>query len=180
MPAFYFLLPGLFYICTMYKMKGRIFSLLFLLLPASCVWLSSCDTIDLYEKVVPVPKHQWQGSYKPEFTFNIKDTAVPYQVYFIIRHNNKYRYNNLWVRLHAKSPVDTAQTFNLELPLANKEGWLGSGMDDVFEHRVAFALDPEKFRFSRSGDYQFTLEQIMRDDPLENVMNVGIRIEKKQ
>lgn len=160
-------------------MKGRTFSFLCLPLIACSLWLASCDTIDLYEKVVPVPKHQWQSSYKPAFTFNISDTAVPYQLYFIVRHNNNYRYNNIWVKLTAKGPVDTARAFTLELPLANKEGWLGSGMDDIFEHRVAFALDPEKFSFARSGDYTFTLEQVMRDDPLENIMNVGVRIEKK-
>jgi hypothetical protein len=52
-------------------------------------------------------------------------------------------------------------------------------MDDIFDHRIAFALDPQKFHFAKPGQYSFTLEQIMRDDPLENVMDVGIRIEKK-
>lgn len=158
---------------------GNKLSFLLCLLIACSLQLISCDTIDLYEKVVPIPKHQWYSSYKPEFNFNIKDTAVPYQLYFIIRHNNNYRYNNIWVKLTAKSPVDSTRSFTLDLPLANKEGWLGSGMDDLFEHRVAFALDPEKFRFARSGEYKFTLEQVMRDNPLDNVMNVGIRIEKK-
>ncbi|HEY0041993.1 MAG TPA: gliding motility lipoprotein GldH [Flavisolibacter sp.] len=163
----------------MYRLK-RLPSFLSLQLLACSIWFSSCDSIDLYEKVVPIAKHQWQSSYRPSFTFNIKDTAVPYQVYLIVRHNNQYRYNNIWVNLYAKGPADSVQKFNLELPLANKEGWLGSGMDDIFEHRIAFTLDPSRFRFSRSGDYTFTMEQVMRDDPLENVMNVGIRIEKKQ
>ncbi len=141
--------------------------------------LSSCTTIDLYEKVEAIPKHQWQSTYKPQFTFTIKDTIVPYQLYLIVRHNNKYKYNNIWVNLYAKAPADSMQKFSLELPLAGKEGWLGSGMDDIFEHRIAFALDPQKLRFSKAGDYTFSLEQIMRDDPLTDVMNVGIRIEKK-
>lgn len=143
------------------------------------VWLSACNTIDLYEKVVAMPKQQWQSSFKPAFQFAIKDTAVPYQLYFIIRHNNQYKYNNIWVNLYAKGPADSARRFSLELPLANKEGWLGSGMDDIFEHRIAFALDPRKFSFARAGEYTFTLEQIMREDPLPHVLNAGIRIEKK-
>ena len=163
----------------MFRSGNKLFPFLCLQLIACTLLLLSCDKIDLYEKVVPIPKHEWQSSYKPEFSFQIKDTAVDYQVYLIVRHNNQYRYNNIWVNLTAKSPTDSSQTFKLELPLANKEGWLGSGMDDLFEHRVAFTLDPERFRFSRSGDYKFTLEQVMRDDPLEDVMNVGIRIEKK-
>jgi gliding motility-associated lipoprotein GldH len=150
-----------------------------LLLVASCMLLPSCSHIDLYEKVVPIPQHQWQSRFKPAFNFTIKDTAVPYQLYFIVRHNNQYKYNNVWVNLYAKGPADTVHKFVLELPLASKEGWLGSGMDDVFEHRVGFVLDPQKFSFARAGEYSFTLEQIMRDDPLPNIMDVGLRLEKK-
>ena len=158
----------------------KFFGFLFYLFPVACgLWLSSCAHIDLYEKVLPVPGHQWQSSFKPVFAFNIKDTGVAYQLYFIVRHNNQYKYNNVWVNLTAKGPADSAQTFKLELPLANKEGWLGSGMDDVYEHRIGFALDPRKFGFAKSGDYTFTVEQIMREDPLPNVMDVGLRLEKK-
>lgn len=149
------------------------------LLTSCCTLLYSCTTIDLYEKVEAIPAHQWQSSYKPQFTFTIKDTSVAYQLYLIVRHNNKYKYNNIWVNLYAKAPADSTQKFSLELSLANKEGWMGSGMDDIFEHRIAFTLDPQKLRFFKAGDYSFSLEQIMRDDPLQNVMNVGIRIEKK-
>lgn len=144
-----------------------------------CLQLAACNTIDLYEKTVPIPQHQWRSAFRPAFTFTIKDTAASYRLYLIIRHNNQYRYNNVWVNLYAKGPAGPAQKFSLELPLANKEGWLGSGMDDVFEQRAAFALDPQKFGFTRSGNYTFTLEHVMREDPLANVMNAGIRIEKK-
>ena len=164
----------------MFKSGNKLSSFLCLQLIACSLQLLSCNTIDLYEKVVPVPKQQWQSSFKPSFTFNLKDTAAAYQLYFIVRHNNQYRFNNIWINLTAKGPADSAQTFRLELPLANKEGWLGVGMDDIYEDRVAFALDPEKFRLNRSGDYTFTLQQVMREDPLANVMDVGIRIEKKQ
>jgi hypothetical protein len=68
----------------------------------------------------------------------------------------------------------------LELPLANNEkGWLGSAMDDLYEHRVALTLDPQKFNFKKAGTYSFILEQVMREDPLLNVLNAGIRLEKK-
>lgn len=157
------------------KTSLRGFCLLFI----ACCLLPACAHIDLYEKVVAVPNHQWQSGFKPTFAFNIKDTGVPYQLYFIVRHSNQYKYNNVWVNLTAKGPSDSAQTFKLELPLANKDGWLGAGMDDVYEHRIGFVLDPQKFSFARSGNYNFTVEQIMREDPLPNVMDVGLRLEKK-
>jgi gliding motility-associated lipoprotein GldH len=144
------------------------------------LFLASCQTIDLYEKVQPIPGHKWRSSYKPSFSFNIKDTTRPYQLYIILRHTEKYNYNNIWVNLHVRTPDSVQRSFLLELPLAtNEKGWLGSGIDDVYEHRIALTLDPEKLNFKKAGDYQFTLEHIMRQDPLEYVMNAGIRIEKK-
>jgi gliding motility-associated lipoprotein GldH len=174
----------------MYKSVRWPLNFIGLQLIACSLWFfSSCTTIDLYEKVAPVPKHQWQSNFRPKFTFTIKDTTVPYQAFVILRHNNQYKYNNIWVNLWVKPPFDTVQKLSLELPLANKEGWLGSGMDDVFEHRVRLGNEMEKlspvqmstdgFYFTRSGEYTFTLEQVMRDNPLLHVMNVGLRLEKK-
>ena len=142
--------------------------------------LNSCRTIDLYEKVVSIPGHSWQSNFKPKFTFQIKDTSSNYQVFIILRHNDKYNYNNIWLNLYAQAPGDSSKKFMLELPLANNEkGWLGSAMDDLYEHRVALTLDPQKFNFKKAGTYSFTLEQVMREDPLLNVLNAGIRLEKK-
>lgn len=65
----------------------------------------------------------------------------------------------------------------LDLRLATDDkGWLGSGMDDIFEHRILVTQQPVVLK--RVGTYVFRLENIMREDPLEHVMNVGIRVEK--
>ncbi len=155
--------------------------LLYLHLIACSLWLSTCQTIDLYERVAAIPKHRWQSSFRPVFKFIINDTTVPYQLYIILRHNDRYNYNNIWLNLYAQVPGEAAQKFTVELPLAtNEKGWLGSGMDDLYEHRIALTLDPNKFNFRKAGTYTFTIEHIMREEPLENVMNVGVRIEKKQ
>ena len=156
-------------------------SFLFLLLLIYGLSFYSCTTIDLYEKVIPVPAHEWKTSFKPAFTFIIKDTAVPYQLFVILRHNNKYNYNNLWVNLYTKSPDGTVGKAQYELPLAtNEKGWLGIGMDDLYEHRIALTPVDQNFYFKKAGTYVFTLGHIMRQEPLEQVMNVGLRIEKKQ
>ena len=142
--------------------------------------ISSCNTIDLYEKTVAVPGHKWISAYKPEFSFTIKDTTVPYNVFFVIRHTEKYNYNNLFINLYSKQPgVDSLMKQQLEVVLAtNDKGWLGTAMDDIYEQRIR--LSPaEGSYFPKSGSYTFSLEQIMREQPLEHVMNVGLRIEKK-
>jgi gliding motility-associated lipoprotein GldH len=148
----------------------------YLLLLTSYI-ISSCTTIDLYEKNISLPRHEWKSSYKPEFTFIIKDTVALYQVYFVIRHNEKYNYNNIWINLYSQPPGDTLHKAPYELQLAtNEKGWLATGMDDIYEHRLKLT-DALKLK---AGEYKFSLENSMREDPLMNVLSVGLRVEKKQ
>jgi gliding motility-associated lipoprotein GldH len=160
------------YICAMKSLKN----FLFFLVPCTFC-LVSCTTVDLYEKTVAIPGHSWKSSFKPSFNFTIKDTSTPYQLYFVIRHNDKYSFNNIYVNLKIQLPgSDTTRTIRRDLTLAtNEKGWLASGMDDIYEHRIKLG----ETEMLRSGDYHFTLEQIMREDPLDNVLNVGIRVEKQ-
>lgn len=144
--------------------------------------ISSCTTIDLYEKSVTMPGHSWKSSFKPSFTFTIKDTSSPYKIYFILRHNDKYSFNNIYINLYAQQPgQDSVQSVRYDLRLAtNEKGWLASGMDDIYEHRILLTPNGQEFYFKKPGDYTFAIEQIMREDPLKNILNAGLRIEKKQ
>lgn len=140
--------------------------------------LASCTTVDLYEKTVPIPDHKWKSSYKPEFDFIIKDTTALYQAYLVIRHTEKYNYNNIWLNYYFQRPGDTLRKESREFQLAtNDKGWLGTGMDDIYEHRIKLTSNADKV--NRTGTYKFILENIMREDPLKEVLNVGIRIEKQ-
>lgn len=147
-------------------------------LPAAFfILVISCAKINVFEKNVAIKNHSWQSNVKPAIIFNIEDTASLYNLYIVLRHSDAYGYNNIWIRCTAFNPGDsTKKSRDYNLPLANNEnGWTGSGMDDIFEHRV---LIQPNTKFSRSGNYTFVLEQIMREDPLEHVFNVGMRVQK--
>jgi hypothetical protein len=49
-------------------------------------------------------------------------------------------------------------------------------MDDIYEHRLPLTAQP--ITLSKPGRYSFIIEQTMREDPLENIMDVGLRLEK--
>jgi gliding motility-associated lipoprotein GldH len=137
----------------------------------------SCRKIEVFERNVSFDNHQWPSGYKPEYTFEISDTVSLYNVFVVFRHQDAYRYNNVWLNVQIRFPGDTVRSQRLDLRLATDDkGWLGSGMDDIFEHRILITRSPQ--RLPKSGIYSFTLEQIMREDPLEHVLNAGIRVEK--
>lgn len=140
---------------------------------------TSCTTVDVFEKNVSLPKQEWSSSLKPEINIEISDTASLYHIYFVIRHTDAYRYNNIWINIYTLFPGDSSmrkQRFDILLATDNK-GWLGSGMDDIFEHRYRLTQN-QPVRFPRPGSYKFVIENIMRDDPLPEILNVGIRVEK--
>ena len=139
-------------------------------------WLSSCAQINLFEKQVAIPDQQWQRSFRPSYSFEIEDTAALYNMYIVVRHTDNYEYNNLWLRVGSMPPGDTITYENLIVELATPTRWLGTGISDIFEVRKLISPGPAAFR--KPGIYTFTLEQIMRENPLEHIMNVGIRIEK--
>jgi gliding motility-associated lipoprotein GldH len=138
----------------------------------------SCTHVDLFEKTVAIPGHQWKSDFKPSFTFEIKDSSAMYQVWLVMRHTEKYNFNNIYLNLSAMlAGQDTVLKVRRDINLASNEGgWKGTGMDDIYEHRLALG-EPQQLK---PGTYTFTLEQIMREDPLAHVMNVGLRIEKIQ
>ena len=146
------------------------------------ILFSSCQTIDLYEKTVAIPAHAWRSGFKPEFKFTIIDTTSSYDIFIVVRHNEKYNFNNIWVNLTTIVPNDTTRrTVKYELPLANSEGWIGkeTAMDDLYDHRILITPKNEDNRL-KAGDYTFSIEQLMREDPLQNILNVGLRVEKRQ
>ncbi len=143
-------------------------------------FISSCGKIDVFEKNVTIPNREWNSSFKPEIQFEIADTTSLYNIYVVLRHTDAYRYNNIWLNLYVQPPRDTTFKNRLDLRLATDDkGWLGSGMDDIFEHRILVNKSGPQ-RFSKSGIYKFRIENIMREEPLEHVMNVGIRVEKER
>lgn len=155
-------------------MKNTIPFLLFIV-----VWLTACSIpVGIFEKNVAIPNHSWSSSFTPAINFEVKDDTLSYyRIFVVLRHTDAYRYKNIWLIVSVQPPGDSVFVNRRNLILAtDQKGWLGKGMDDIFEHRIL--LNPNSVKFSKRGIYKFTLQQIMRDDPLGNILNVGIRLEK--
>jgi gliding motility-associated lipoprotein GldH len=140
------------------------------------ITLWSCNKLDSFEKTVYFPEHQWYSKNQPSFQFEIADTISRYHIFVVIRHEDAYHYNNLWLNVITTAPNEKSNIQKVNLQLANNTtGWLGSGMDDVFDHRIRITNNPIQLK---KGVYQFSLQQVMRENPLPAILNAGIRVEK--
>ncbi len=133
-----------------------------------------------YQEHFTIPRNAWKSDFRPEFKFEISDTTAAYQLFLIIRHTDAYRFQNIWVNLDSKAPGDTAFTLNrAEVTLAAPSGqWLGRGLGGIYEQRVPFNTIAKPVYFPKTGLYTLRLTHDMRQDPLPEVITVGIRLEK--
>jgi gliding motility-associated lipoprotein GldH len=138
--------------------------------------ITSCKQIDLHEQNISIPKNNWQSSDISKSTFEITDTAGIYNVYIVIRHTDAYEYSNIWLNVGLQKEGENMKYQKLNLNLANDlKGWEGIGMNDIWEVRKPIARVALK-----KGTYVTSVGHIMRQNPLQNIMNIGVRVEKEE
>ena len=154
----------------------KIFMLILLLSSA----FISCREIDLFEKNIAVPNMQWINNYDAAGSFIIKDTNSTYNVLIVLRHTDAYLYNNIWLNVGLQAPGDAGLKYQkINLTLGNDaKGWEGIGMNDIWEVRKLISGVPKKF--IKAGTYNFSIAQLMRDNPLQHIISVGLSIQKAE
>ena len=122
-----------------------------------------------------IEKRTWTYIDRVKVPVTISDSSQAYNVYLNLRHTGDYKYSNIFILVHEISPEGKTITVRKEVKLALPDGeWLGKGSGNLYSYQV---LVKSKYRFAKKGNYVFQLEQNMRDNPLREVSDVGIRIE---
>lgn len=139
--------------------------------------LSGCsDPNGIFDQNTEIPNHNWAYVNPIKYDVKVDDAAVPYNLYLNLRVSGDYRYSNLFVLVHIAGPKLKPEVRRYEVKLANAEGeWLGSGSGNLYSYQVFIKTN---YRFPTTGTYHFAIEQNMRDNPLHEVSDAGLRVEK--
>lgn len=141
------------------------------------LFVSCKQKVDVFEKNTVISSYKWNKGFAATGTFAITDTLSGYNIYLVLRHTDAYQYNNIWLNVGLKGPGDSMYFQKVNLTLGNDAaGWEGAGMNDIWEVRKLLNGQPR--RFIKKGEYSFNIKHIMRDDPLEEIMSAGFRVEK--
>jgi gliding motility-associated lipoprotein GldH len=142
------------------------------------VFMQGCTQTGVFENSTAIPSHKWSGNFAAKGSFIITDTTAAYDVYIVLRHTDAYGYSNIWLNAGIQPPADSMRYNKINMELAtDAAGWMGTGMNDIWEVRQL--LFTSAMRFKKAGTYSYSLQQIMRDEPLAAVMSAGLRIEKR-
>lgn len=143
------------------------------------LFIGSCNQIEIFEKNTTIPDYSWDAGFTANGTFEISDTSSAYSIYLVLRHTDAYKYNNIWLNVGLQPPGDSLYHQKLNLVLGDDaHGWSGSGMNDIWEIRELLNGGPQ--HFVKPGTYRYSIAQVMRENPLTNIMSVGLRIEKEK
>ena len=154
-------------------MKQLFFYLLCLSLIANLV---SCDRKRVFESYYELDKKGWHKDSVVVFNVQLTDTIKNHNLYVNIRNKGTYAYSNLWLFLSIGSPDGALRTDTVEFTLAEPSGkWKGSGVGGLHDNHILYK---KSVYFPHKGNYTFSIKQGMRDNVLEGIRDIGIRIEK--
>ncbi len=158
-------------------MNSKPFSLYMALFLVSIMVVSSCDRGVVFEENKKLPKMEWHYEDRVAFKAEIQDTTNLHNIYINVRNSVDYKYMNFYMFLDTEFPDGRVVRDTLECLLADNRGeWMGDGFGKIRSNQF---LMRENVWFPVKGTYVFSFEQGMREEVLEGISDIGIRIEKK-
>ncbi|MDO9039885.1 MAG: gliding motility lipoprotein GldH [Bacteroidota bacterium] len=136
----------------------------------------SCDRKRVFEAYQTLGENGWNKDSVVVFKVELNDTIRNHNWYVNIRNKGTYQYSNLWLFLTVGSPDGITRTDTVEFSLAEASGrWKGRGLGDLHDNQILYK---SSVYFPHKGEYTFRIKQGMRDNVLEGIRDIGIRIEK--
>lgn len=136
----------------------------------------SCDQNMVFDSFSAIPDNKWPSDSIINFSVDITDTTQNHNLYINIRNSIDYPYSNLWLFISIIPPDGKSFKDTVEFTLADYSGkWLGNGYGKFRDIRYLYKNNTY---FPDSGQYFFQLQQGMRNNILEGISDIGIRLEK--
>lgn len=145
------------------------------MLTAVCFIVVSCGTNRLFDEVQTISGSGWEKNDVKKFTITISDTTVAYDIFLHLRNKTTYNNSNLWLFVNTSAPNGDNITDTLEFILADPTGrWLGKGLGSINYMLIPYKLN---IRFPYRGIYTFQFQQAMREENLEGIIDIGLRVQ---
>jgi gliding motility-associated lipoprotein GldH len=142
-----------------------------------CFILISCtQKQEVFYEFHSFPKARWDQREAIRFEVPVRDISQVYNVSIELRNSNEYLYKNIWLFVDYQTPEGKVRSDTLATDLADEYGrWYGRG---ISLYSCSFPYE-QNVQYPDTGVYVYTIRQGMREDPLEGLSDVGLRISKK-
>lgn len=139
--------------------------------------LFACNQVEVFDENKIIENKKWRSTSKVSFKLNITNIDIKYDFVLKLRHTPSYRYSNIFILFYVTNPEKKTSTERIEFTLAEPDGeWIGHGVS-VLAYKSIFKTG---FKFPKAGIYTIEIEQNMRDNPLEGIMDVGLALVRSE
>lgn len=130
----------------------------------------------IYEQNKNIAQQGWYIDSVATFAFDIQDTAARYDISYNVRNQLVYPYYNLYVTFYLYDPqgkliASSLHEMTLADPATGKP--FGDGFGDVRDHQF---LSLPRCHFKQAGRYTFKIKQYMRQNPLQGIEAIGLKV----
>jgi gliding motility-associated lipoprotein GldH len=152
---------------------------IFLIAVLLAMFVAGCDDSRVYEVNHDFEQRVWLVSDKPDFEFEITNTADRYNLYCNVRNSVSFPYSRLFVKYALEDSAGKAlegkmlPAFLFDQHTGKPQG--SSGLGDIYDQRFPIVTN---YQFPSAGKYRVRFEQFMRKDTLEGVLAIGLRVER--
>jgi len=159
-------------------MKKNRFKLFISLAIISVLYFSSCNRREVYFDFKDIKKMEW--SRFDTLTFEIDSAAMKpntaYNVFIEVVNNGNYPYRNIWFFVQDDFNDTIPQSDSKQYMIADEFGrWKGTGFGSLYQLSLTYK---ENVRVKDERSYTIKVVHGMRDEPLEGIEKLGIKIEK--
>ncbi len=147
------------------------------LLVVGLLVLTSCDKNVVYKKYrKDFTEYRWKKAKVVEFSPNIEDTGLYYEIYFLFRHVYGFRHPDLDIDVEVTTPSGKVTKSHYTINV------IGDGnkyiSDCAGDYCDLEAILEDDFKFNETGVYNLKITQNTANT-LNYVMEVGLMIKKK-
>lgn len=155
-------------------MRTKTFFALFVLLLTT---LAACSKRVPYSQVDNIDGNGWHKDSVHSYTIDIDNTNDLYELDIVLRNDNTYPDQNLWLKVEWKDPQDSLHTDTLNIFLADEFGrWRGRGIGSNYNNLILYK---DSMTYDAVGTYEYRISHLMRHNTLNGLTQIGLQLMKK-
>jgi gliding motility-associated lipoprotein GldH len=142
------------------------------------IFAMSCNENRVYEKHRKnFVEYRWESTNVPEFSPEITEIDQEYKVYFAFRHLYGFQIASIGIDVEITTPsgVTTNKIYQIDI---TEEGVLAYKASCGGSYCDLETLIEDNYKFEEVGIYTYKITHLMDQDPMLNVVEVGLIIDK--
>ncbi|MBO5720803.1 MAG: gliding motility lipoprotein GldH [Bacteroidales bacterium] len=137
----------------------------------------SCTQSTITHTYQSLPYSGWERDSILNYTVVVDSLTGKCNIDIELAYNNSYPYSNIYLFVSANDSTENCIfSDTLNIVLADEFGqWKGDGWGSLYQQREWYK---KHYAFPTEGVYEIRIKQGMRDNPIQGIEKVGVRVER--